>query len=154
MRSGSLSARKAREVASRPAWELAISSRGRASISKGDLFWTGSRAGMSCYRPYIYNNGKQKSASALTFFQISKNYAWIRVRVFWEKTWEARAGRANKDFDEVCAEVFKGKAPFTGFGIARRFVFRGAPNRAGNWMGLDRSRRIGGSTCGLAGGRP
>src|SRR6266850_3335037 len=78
MRSGSLSARKAREVASRPACELAISSRGWGSISKGDLFWTGSRAGMSCYRPYIYNNGKQKDAPTLTFFEFSENYAWIR----------------------------------------------------------------------------
>jgi hypothetical protein len=34
---------------------------------------------MACYRPYIYNNGKQKDAPTLTFFEVSENYAWIRV---------------------------------------------------------------------------
>src|SRR5260221_14581644 len=72
MRSGSLSEREAREVAGRPACELAISSSVRASISKGDLFWTGSRAGMMCYRLYIYNNASKKICPDKLFLRFQK----------------------------------------------------------------------------------
>src|SRR5436190_8556675 len=81
MRSGTLRERKAREVASSPAWGLAVSLRGRGSISKGDLLWMGRRAGMADYRHTVYNVGKQKSASHRNYFVLSEIYAAIRARV-------------------------------------------------------------------------
>src|SRR5204863_6015139 len=78
MRSGTLRERKAREVASSPAWGLAVSLRGRGSISKGDLLWMGRRAGMADYRHTVYNVGKQKSASHRNYFVLSEIYAAIR----------------------------------------------------------------------------
>src|SRR5437773_11497092 len=79
MRSGTRSDRKAREVARSPACGLAVSLRGRGSISKGDLFWIGSRADMPRHRHIIYNKSKQINAPTQDYFPISENYAAIRV---------------------------------------------------------------------------
>src|SRR5881394_1952996 len=79
MRSGTRSDRKAREVARSPACGLAVSLRGRGSISKGDLFWIGSRADMPRHRHIIYNKSKQINAPTQVYFPISENYAAIRV---------------------------------------------------------------------------
>src|SRR5881394_2716370 len=78
MRSGTRSERKAREGARSPACGLAVSLRGRGSISKGDLFWIGSRADMPRHRHIIYNKSKQINAPTQDYFQISENYAAIR----------------------------------------------------------------------------
>src|SRR5436190_14159669 len=78
MRSGTRSDRKAREVARSPACGLAVSLRGRGSISKGDLFWIGSRADMPRHRHIIYNKSKQINAPTQDYFPISENYAAIR----------------------------------------------------------------------------
>src|SRR5204863_6175468 len=82
MRSGTRSDRKAREVARSPACGLAVSLRGRGSISKGDLFWIGSRADMPRHRHIIYNKSKQINAPTQVYFPISENYAAIRVESF------------------------------------------------------------------------
>src|SRR5436190_17418164 len=79
MRSGTRSDRKAREVARSPACGLAVSLRGRGSISKGDLFWIGSRADMPRHRHIIYNKTKQINAPTQDYFPISENYAAIRA---------------------------------------------------------------------------
>src|SRR5438034_7858752 len=79
MRSGTRSDRKAREVARSPACGLAVSLRGRGSISKGDLFWIGSRADMPRHRHIIYNKSKQINAPTQDYFPISENYAAIRA---------------------------------------------------------------------------
>src|SRR5216110_635570 len=89
MRSGTRSDRKAREVARSPACGLAVSLRGRGSISKGDLFWIGSRADMPRHRHIIYNKSKQINAPTQDYFPISENYAAIRV------AWRGAAGRSG-----------------------------------------------------------
>src|SRR5208283_3830741 len=62
------SERKAREVASSPAWGLDISCKGRASISKGDLYCVGMRADMDTIYT-ISTTCQEKNALPIRFFR-------------------------------------------------------------------------------------